>query len=714
MLMLAFRSASKHVQSTTQGTVEVASFDVFDTLLTRVVGAPESAFLLLGRWLAAHGRISCTPEAFARARIDAERRAYANARGECRLDAIYAELGAALRLDSAATRCLMDAEQMIELAILRVVPGAAQRVTQARAAGRRIVFMSDMYLPGEFIRQQLARAGLWAPGDGCYVSCESSESKASSQLFRTMLEREQVPAHAVLHHGNSREHDVLPAARTGLRVEHFTDADLNDFEALLERHTWTTEGLASVMAGAARLARLSVPVVNSREAVLRDVAAGVAAPTLTGFVLWVLHRAQQLGLKRVFFLSRDGQVLLHIAQPLAERLGVSCELRYLFGSRQSWNLASVTSVSAQELAWIWDTTDFLSVTTLLARVGLSPDHIEARLQAAGLARELWDQALDPVLAQRLRLVLQTPEVSALIAANAREKRRVLLAYLAQEGVLTNEPWGFVDLGWYGSMQNSLARLVSSAGGLPPIGFYFALYEGSIVDDGAHRREAYYFDQRAASGFLGAVPDLIPLMEMFCAGDHGTVVDFTERDGRVSPMLKEVTNRRVVDWGLPLVRRTIASFVENLVLDPALINPWADVRAVSTDVLRRFWVYPSIATARAWSDFPWEDGLGQETYWNSLARAYGWSDVVRALWRWQLEPHHRASWPAGSLKLSPRLVRFALAQIIGARRWWRSVRAHKQPGQSAFARIRRRSVAQRCAEARAPGSPLQHGCSAGPD
>src|SRR6266487_327166 len=80
---------------------QIASFDVFDTLLTRAVGSPEALFLALGRRLFQAGLIAVTPEAFARARIEAERRAYKNAgrtTGECTLDTIYAELGAALRL----------------------------------------------------------------------------------------------------------------------------------------------------------------------------------------------------------------------------------------------------------------------------------------------------------------------------------------------------------------------------------------------------------------------------------------------------------------------------------------------------------------------------------------------------------------------------------------------------------------------------------------
>jgi hypothetical protein len=52
---------------------KLASFDVFDTVLTRVVGSPRTLFLLLGKRLAGLSIIDCTPETFTRARINAER-----------------------------------------------------------------------------------------------------------------------------------------------------------------------------------------------------------------------------------------------------------------------------------------------------------------------------------------------------------------------------------------------------------------------------------------------------------------------------------------------------------------------------------------------------------------------------------------------------------------------------------------------------------------
>ena len=649
------------------GGIRVASFDVFDTVITRAVGSPEAAFLLLGRRLYRRRLIHCTPETFARARIEAERRAYRNARGECGLEAIYTELGQALGLSEAEGSQLATLEQALEAEILRVVPGASERISSARALGSRVVFISDTYLPSAFLQQQLAQHGLLTAGDGCYASCEHQMSKRSGTLFREVLRLEGVGPPSMSHEGNSQESDVVPALETGIGARLFDHANLNRYEELLEQHSYASEGLSSAFAGASRMARLAVSVAGPREEALRNVAAGVAAPALVGFVLWLLRRADKLGLERLYFISRDGQVLLQIARQLVKATGLRCDLRYLYGSRQAWNLPAVHVGSEDELAWIWDTTDYLSVRSLLARLDLRPEQVAEELSAVGCPESDWDKTLGPAERRALGDLLQTDRPRRLVLDQAGGRRKVLLRYLAQEGVLDSPAWGLVDLGWYGSMQNALSAVLSDLGASVPVGFYFALWKGAIVDACSDRREAYYFDEHRRLGYSGVVPDLIPLMETFCVADHGTVVRLEEQGEGIGPVLNGSLNQKALGWGLPLVRRTIDAFVDNLLLDPDLVNPWADVRDAITDVLQAFWLRPTVAEARAWGSFPWEDGLGAETYSNSLAGSYTWSDLLRCLGSLRVLPHHRASWIAGSLAVSPAEVRIPL-QVLRQARW----------------------------------------------
>lgn len=312
------------------------SCDVFDTVLTRVVGTPSALFLILGKRLAARGLIRGSAEAFARARIEANRRARANAGRGVGLADIYNELQFALGLTDAERDAIRAAELGLEAELLRPVPGAAERLAQARAEGLAVAFLSDMYLDSAFIRGQLARHGLLAEGDGCYISCEAGCGKEDGRGYRLMAQAEGVALGRMIHRGNDPVADVAAARAVGIEVEPFLEGNLNRYEKALDSHSYATEGLSSVMAGAARLARLSIPASGRREVALRDVAASVGGPMIVSYVMWLLLRARQLGKRRLYFLAPDASILMRVAESLVPRLGLECEVRYLHGGREAW------------------------------------------------------------------------------------------------------------------------------------------------------------------------------------------------------------------------------------------------------------------------------------------------------------------------------------------------------------------------------------------
>jgi FMN phosphatase YigB (HAD superfamily) len=314
--------------------IALLSCDVFDTMLVRVVGAPSAVFLILGKRLAAGGLIRCSAEAFARARIEANRRARRNAGRGVGLGDIYHELQFSMDLSDAEREAIRAEELTLETELLRPVPGAADRLAEARAAGQAVAFLSDMYLDSAFLRGQLERHGLLAEGDGCYVSCEAGCGKEDGRAYRAMAEREGVPPGSVLHRGNDPRSDVAGARAAGVGAEPFLEGNLNRFEEALEAHTYATQGLSSVMAGAARLARLSVPASSAREAALRDVAASVGGPTLVSYMLWLLTRARRLGIRRLYFLAPDGHFLVRVVEALVRKLGAECDARVIPGVMQ--------------------------------------------------------------------------------------------------------------------------------------------------------------------------------------------------------------------------------------------------------------------------------------------------------------------------------------------------------------------------------------------
>lgn len=666
-------------------TVKLSSFDVFDTLLTRVTGSPSTLYLLLGRRLMKEGIIGCSAEGFAHARRNAQQRAWENAgRGEITLQQIYAELGYSLRLSEEQCQRVLEAECALEEELLRPVPGVQQRVSEARTRGDRIAFVSDMYLPSEFIQRQLAKHRLWEEGDLLLVSCEYGKCKSSGALFGELLRQGNCRPALVSHCGNHAHADLRSARNVGFAVDPFPTGNLNRYEELLEAYAAPTEGLSSLMGGASRLARLSTPTASEKDEAIRDVAAGVAAPMLAGYVLWILQRAQQLDLKRLYFVSRDGHILVQIARRLAPALSVDCELRYLYGSRQAWHLAGITQeIDEAKLEWILDDTPQVSVRSWLRRLSIDPEEVRSLLLRFGLDERQWSRHLKLEERTVLRELLENGKLRQIIKERAAEKRVMVTKYLEQEGLLDCSRWGLVDIGWQAKCQDSLADILAVAGALPPIGFYFGLNGGSSGEQFGVR-EAYMYDRRFDLGFYPtqrANPYI--LMEVFCAAPHGSVVGYREEQGQVVPVLGEGGNQENLLWGLPLMQQTICRFTDNLSSCLATANPFADVRAATLKTMRTFLETPTVQEASAWGEFSIRDEQAGD-FRCHIARAYSPKHDIRRLFTSEADPRSARLWSQGSLAISPLPIRFLFRTLTEVRRSW--IRAVRRLSEAAGRRL----------------------------
>ena len=164
--------------------IKLASFDVFDTLISRKCGAPETIFRMAGQKLRDRGLLDLSARLFEQMRVRAERQARQHrALGEVSLVEIYAELNRFWLVPERTLREMIDCELQTERENLFAIPGALALVQQARRAGKRVAFISDMYLPQEFLHEVLVEFNFLRPGDQLYVSNHCAASKAKGTLF---------------------------------------------------------------------------------------------------------------------------------------------------------------------------------------------------------------------------------------------------------------------------------------------------------------------------------------------------------------------------------------------------------------------------------------------------------------------------------------------------------------------------------------------------
>ena len=172
----------------------VVAFDVFDTLIKRDVARPTDLFALLGA-------------DFAKARTQAEAEARAAKSGEVTLAEIYAR------------PCLAGYDPAAECAaeIACAVPNlpVLKAARALHAQGKRLYYISDMYLPKVQLDAMLAKCG-YDFFDGGFVSADYGVQKRSGKLFRLFLQKTQTQAKEVLFIGdNWRAVRRWPASAAG-------------------------------------------------------------------------------------------------------------------------------------------------------------------------------------------------------------------------------------------------------------------------------------------------------------------------------------------------------------------------------------------------------------------------------------------------------------------------------------------------------------------
>ena len=381
------------------------------------------------------------------------------------------------------------------------------------------------------------------------------------------------------------------------------------------------------------------------------VAAWVAAPMLVSYVHWLLVDARKRGLKRLYFLSRDGQILLEIAKRLEQKLRTDIELRYLYASRQSWNRA-LSSASVQ--GWVWDDLPpRFEIDTVYQRLGVSREEGLAAFAAVGEPEPAG--AIGDAERRRLRDLFQEARFEAALKQARVAHRETLCGYLEQEDVFSDAPAAIVDIGWIGTLHETLCNLCTEKTLSPLHGYFFGLksYETPFTP----YRHGFAFEASAGEPVDLLLPDigLMVVAEVFCAADHGTVAGFEREGDRVQPVCMQEWAEDVKNWGLLELRAAVFAVAERL--EPPA-EPETDLRAMRLPIkalLQAFWLNPKSDEAEVWGRFPWDAGQGAERVSKPLCEPYSVADVTRIISRQGLRRRH-VFWVEGGIARSPMVLR----------------------------------------------------------
>lgn len=342
--------------------IKTVSFDLFDTLLMRPLWVPQDLFYFVQEEVSPFFA-GAEENAFVRMRVFSEQRCrelgrvYDASSEDVTLAEIYRTMEGLYRLPEGMADALRRAEEETEKKLIRARECGKQLFELARALGKKVVLVSDMYLSKECVGEMLAKCGI-AGYDGLYVSCEYRKLKYTGNLFRIVLQETGTAPQEMLHIGDSWQNDVLSPRALGINaaflpkaVDVFTgnvgdifNGNCTEFLYKNLSDEFDTRSFAGQLPVRTMYAMLANELFddpfrpfqeksrfNGDPWIMGYFALG---PYLFGIAKWIFDLSRERGYEKIAFLARDGFLVKKVFDGLVAKTGAGTGSEYVYATRR--------------------------------------------------------------------------------------------------------------------------------------------------------------------------------------------------------------------------------------------------------------------------------------------------------------------------------------------------------------------------------------------
>lgn len=293
---------------------KVVSFDVFDTLVMRPFVKADELFSYM--------EIAFDKKGFREARINAEAESRRTLNKEVKIDDIY-------QFIDREYQELKEYEIRLEIAYCHINPMIRPVYEKARELGKRVIAVSDMYLP-ENIEREILDSSLYDM-DAVYVSCDYDKTKGSGKLFDFVCQKENIKPEEMVHFGDNYISDYSEAINHGIsafQTPKIVDYEISEQENqyLLSFHKQNDSLGSSIY-----LSTASEYLAQKKEdPFFKKLGYLLGGPLAYAYLNFVCEKAKEDGIEELLFVSRDGYCLKEIYEKyFYEQYKIPCAYAYL-------------------------------------------------------------------------------------------------------------------------------------------------------------------------------------------------------------------------------------------------------------------------------------------------------------------------------------------------------------------------------------------------
>lgn len=492
------------------------SFDIFDTVIFRNVSKPSDIFEIVEKKLIAqYGK---KMDKFAKMRVQAEQRAIKSTKNaEVTFNEIYSKLEIEEPIDINKLKFL---EEETEILYTIQNPFFVPVFEYCIKNSIKIILISDIYLPESAIKRILEKNSI--KYDLLYLSSSVQKRKSTGQMFEHVLRDLDIHRNELIHIGDNWISDYCSPLLKGIKAMHYAS----------KRGKSEGNDLADSIVSAT----IENSFINPKK-FYYETGFKCLGPALLGFCQWLHSEFTKERFDTIWFFARDGKIVKDVYDRL-----YSSETFYFFGSRRSLTVPRL--VNAKNFI------DIYSIVPYIKRIEPFHDLLyKIGIEDNTLCQQLVVKYGDSISRDEL-LGDKGNEIFGLIKdkmyENADTERKTAMKYI--ESNVSGKKIAVVDVGWYGTMQESISNLITNFLGKDKYevkGYYFGLLtkKNSHVKIGNAKGYVYTgeekepYDSSFVFGFNG-------LIETFFSANHGSTKKYRNSNGVMEPVLERFESENI--------------------------------------------------------------------------------------------------------------------------------------------------------------------------
>jgi predicted HAD superfamily hydrolase len=498
----------------------IYSFDIFDTCLIRSCGEPRNVLIELAKEIIGENAEETLIRDFVRQRELAEIKAIEVLHKEAvTIDELYSFFDTSIYSEKKREH-IKCREIEIERECLYPVKSAVEKIEQCRSKGR-VLFISDMYLPDTVIKEILIKYGIYASGDGLYISGTIGLTKLSGNLFRYVKDKEKISYSKWLHHGDNVLSDYIKPRKLGIKIRRINHCYSSLEQRWISNVYLDNNWISNEFAGITRCIRLRNGIDED------DFVTNLMIPAFVPFVFCLLKKAQEEHIDRLYFASRDTYPIFLLAQRVSH-LYPEIKLRYLHLSTKVIYPSCLRNCSEEEISNLLNLLDEFKPRKIFSMFGFCDKDINRLASRIDLDKNIPHEKKESFI----RLLLE-PENLEILRRHVEEKRQIFVRYLNQEKFLSEGNVALFDIGWRCTSQMMMRKIIDK-----DVHFYYYGVHKSrfpISDVGNYYSFTFFedYDRLGAANFIEYY---------MCKTLEGSTIGYTDVDGTIEPVLEEFQSR----------------------------------------------------------------------------------------------------------------------------------------------------------------------------